>query len=92
MFILIQICSLLNTIEKWSYEGEVRFVFSKNKKDSRIKENGELKLLQMPAPKRIFIGCKALDNLEEIIRKAFPQAQIIKMKMSGNNKGEVVAS
>lgn len=80
---------IVTKLEKWSYEGEIRFIFSKNKKDDRIKAKGELKLLQMAVPKRIFMGCKASDDLEAIIRKAFVDVEIIKMKMSDNNKGEI---
>lgn len=58
---------ILTKADVWSYEAEVRCVYSKNKPNERILsgENG-CKLLKMPPIKRIIVGCNAE---EEFVRK-----------------------
>ena len=80
---------IVTKLEKWEYEGEVRLMFSKNKKDPRIKNSGSITLYLMPEPKRIFMGCKSSTELEATIRNAFPKTEVVRMEMSNDNKGKV---
>ena len=51
---------LLTKSISWSYEKEVRCIFSKDKPDMRIHRDEERRfLLEMPKIKRIYIGCNA---------------------------------
>lgn len=51
---------LLTKSTAWSYENEVRCIFSKGKLDKRIHRDEEKRyLLEMPKIKKIYIGCNA---------------------------------
>lgn len=57
---------LLVKSDDWIYEGEIRCVYTKNKPNSRIHDiedqDGIKTLLDMPKPKKIYIGCNALPD------------------------------
>ncbi len=83
---------LLIKSRQWSYEGEIRCAYSKNKRDSKIydstdKEGNNLFLLRMPAIKSIYIGCSATDEFKEKVKKLCPQTPIYKMEKMKNQYG-----
>ena len=78
---------LLTKGKDWEYEGEVRCIFSRKKRNKRIhrikNEQGKwVKLLDMPPAKRVFVGCRISEKNERKLKKALGSTPIVKMNMS----------
>ena len=83
---------LLTKSLDWEYEGEIRCVYSLNKRDPKIYEGlndkGEtILLLKMPKIKAIYIGCKMDNNSEKTIRECSGDIPIYKMKKKNGEYG-----
>ena len=83
---------IFTKLEKYKNEEEIRCVFSNKKRRKNIRELDGLMLLEMPLPKRIFIGCRTSDDLERIIRSAYPRVNVEKMKVFDSKKGKLLSS
>lgn len=85
---------LLTKSLDWIYEGEVRCVYSVNKRDPKIYEStndkGEtILLLKMPKIKRIYLGCKSSSSFEKTIREYSGDIPLFKMKKKEEEYGLV---
>lgn len=85
---------LLTKSLDWIYEGEVRCVYSINKRDPKIYEStndkGEtILLLKMPKIKRIYLGCKSSSSFEKTIREYSGDIPLFKMKKKEEEYGLV---
>lgn len=83
---------LLTKSDDWIYEGEVRCVYSINKRDSKIYEGMDDKgktilLLKMPLIKRIYLGCRMSGSSEKTIRECCGDIPIVKMKKKRGEYG-----
>ena len=83
---------LLTKSLDWIYEGEIRCVYSINKRDSKIYEatndKGEtILLLKMPKIKRIYLGCKSSSSFEKTIRECSGDIPLFKMKKKEKEYG-----
>ena len=60
---------LFTKSKEWEYEKEVRCVFSSKEMNPDISPFGDFKLLKMPCPKRIILGCEASDDFIKDVKK-----------------------
>lgn len=76
---------LLTKANVWSYEGEIRCVYSKNKPNEKIysNENGD-SFLKMPPIKRIFVGCNAEEQFVKDLIEASNGTPVKRMKMASD--------
>lgn len=76
---------LLVKSNDWIYEGEIRCVYAKDKPNSRIHdikdEDGIKALLDMPKPKKIYIGCNALLEFIKDIKEKAGNIPTVKMEI-----------
>ena len=76
---------LLVKSDDWIYEGEIRCVYTKNKPNSRIHDiedkDGMKILLDMPKPKKIYIGCNALPEFIKDIKEKVGDIPTVKMEI-----------
>ena len=78
---------LLTKSNDWKYEGEVRCVYPNNKPNAKIHpglddDGNEIKLLDMPQIKKIYIGCKADKDFELEIKNLAGGIPVVRMKMA----------
>ncbi len=78
---------LLTKGKDWEYEGEVRCLFSRKKRNKHIhrakNEQGKwIKVLDMPPANRVFVGCRISKKNERELKKVIGNTPMIKMNMS----------